>query len=188
MDADERVRTYRNFPVSEARLHRQMLGIAQAICNAPNGAPDHLSWTVDQLSGPNCRALCEHEAAGRLDLYAIDEEPGAVFVSPRPGLCEWCAEAEADQDARAQSRESGGQTDTGTDNGEKSRTKKRRMTKAAWDCARIYKARKAKRPETTLAEVVEEYAAEHDGESEQGIYRRLTDHPEEWKTPSDEGR
>lgn len=54
------------------------------------------------------------------------------------------------------------------------------MNTAAYDCARLYKSRKGKNSSTTLKQVVDEYAEEMN-ESSDAIYRRLMDHPEEWK-------
>jgi hypothetical protein len=83
--------------------------------------------------------------------------------------------------ARIRQGAENGQTDTKTDT-EKKTGKKRPMTKAAADCAGIYKRRRRNGDKTAMKYVVEEYVEQHPDESASSILRILTDNSNAWKT------
>jgi hypothetical protein len=67
----------------------------------------------------------------------------------------------------------------------KKSSKKRTVTVAAADCARIFKQRQKRDPSVRMKHVVEDYAVKHDC-SGASIMRVLNDHPELWKSEKDD--
>jgi hypothetical protein len=90
----------------------------------------------------------------------------------------WCKTQMADEALRAAARASK-RPDKKRDK-RKRISKKRQVTVAAADCARLYKQRKRRDASVRMKHVVEDYAVEHD-QSGLSIMRVLNDHPELWK-------
>ena len=83
------VMSYAETPATEEMLQDAMRWVAAVVGNLPIGQGE-VRLDVGTLTPLQARALVEHEAAGRLDYYSIDDcEPGVIHVHPYLSLDEW---------------------------------------------------------------------------------------------------
>lgn len=98
MNLSDQIERYAKALAIPEQLHAEMIGLAESLCNQPIAASDAWRMTGEQLTPVLCRAICELAAAGRVNYYSLDDDPGCIYVEAGEGLAEWWVEEVAQTD------------------------------------------------------------------------------------------